>query len=244
MHSRELTTGRTFGVRFDAGESFFPALEELCRSNGIRCGYIPMFLAAFAEADIVGTCDRLDDPAAPVWSKVHLANAEAHGCGTIAYDEREGRIVPHVHTTLGLKEHSATGYTSHLLAARVQFLVEMIMVEVTSPAMTRPPNPGLYDVPLLTFGDRGLLCSGPSAPSAVPGLSLDRYRERRSNVPGALRGQCLGRSAPDEAPAFSAGQAGQLTFLLHCWRAQGAGRIPGPGTGGLSASGHIAGGQV
>jgi predicted DNA-binding protein with PD1-like motif len=108
MHSRELTTGRTFGVRFDAGESFFPALEELCRSNGIRCGYIPMFLAAFAEADIVGTCDRLDDPAAPVWSKVHLANAEALGCGTIAYDEREGRIVPHVHTTLGLKEHSAT----------------------------------------------------------------------------------------------------------------------------------------
>ena len=180
MHSRELTTGRTFGVRFDAGESFFPALEELCRSNGIRCGYIPMFLAAFAEANIVGTCDRLDDPAAPVWSKVHLANAEALGCGTIAYDEREGRIVPHVHTTLGLKEHSATGYTSHLLAARVQFLVEMIMVEVTSPAMTRPPNPGLYDVPLLTFGDRGLLRSGPSAPSAVPGLSLDRYRERRS----------------------------------------------------------------
>ena len=119
-----------------------------------------MFLAAFAEANIVGTCDRLDDPAAPVWSKVHLANAEALGCGTIAYDEREGRIVPHVHTTLGLKEHSATGYTSHLLAARVQFLVEMIMVEVTSPAMTRPPNPGLYDVPLLTFGDRGLLRSG------------------------------------------------------------------------------------
>ena len=43
-----------------------------------------MFLAAFAEADIVGTCDQLEDPAAPVWSKVHLANAEALGCGTIA----------------------------------------------------------------------------------------------------------------------------------------------------------------
>ncbi|MGD0043642.1 MAG: hypothetical protein ABSE84_25085 [Isosphaeraceae bacterium] len=35
MHSRELATGRSFGVRFDAGESFFSALEELCRSNGI-----------------------------------------------------------------------------------------------------------------------------------------------------------------------------------------------------------------
>jgi predicted DNA-binding protein with PD1-like motif len=152
MHSHELTTGRTIGVRFDPGESFFPALEELCRSYGIRYAYIPMFLAAFAEADVVGACDKLDDPAAPVWSKVHLTNAEALGCGTIAYDDREGRIVPHVHTTLGLKERSATGYTSHLLAARVQFLVEMVVVEVTAPSMTRPPDPGLYDVPRLVFG--------------------------------------------------------------------------------------------
>jgi hypothetical protein len=112
-----------------------------------------MFIAAFAEADIVGSCDKLDDPAAPVWSKVHLANAEALGAGTIAYDDEAGRILPHVHTTLGLKEHSATGYTSHLLAARVQFLIEMILVEVTAPAMTRPADPRLYDVPRLRFGD-------------------------------------------------------------------------------------------
>src|ERR1039457_1108164 len=121
MHSHELTTGRTFGARFDPGESFFPALEDFCRDKGIRHGYVPMFLAAFAEPDVVGACDKLDDPAAPVWSKVHLTNAEALGCGTIAYDEQARRILPHIHTTLGLKEHSAAGYTSHLLAARVQF---------------------------------------------------------------------------------------------------------------------------
>jgi predicted DNA-binding protein with PD1-like motif len=51
MHSHELTTGRTFGARFDPGEDFFPALENFCRDNGIRQGYIPMFLAAFAESD-------------------------------------------------------------------------------------------------------------------------------------------------------------------------------------------------
>jgi predicted DNA-binding protein with PD1-like motif len=155
MHSHELTTGRTFGVRLDPGESFFPALEDFCRDNDFRYGYVPMFLAAFAEADIVGACDKLDDPAAPVWSKVHLTNAEALGCGTIAYDEQTRRIVPHMHTTLGLKEHSATGYTSHLLAAQVQFLVEMILVEVTAPAMARPADPGLYDVPRLVFGSGG-----------------------------------------------------------------------------------------
>ena len=152
MDSHELTTGRTFGARFDPDESFFPALGNPCREKGVRYGYIPMFLAAFCDADIVGACDKLDGPAAPVWSKVHLTNAEALSCGTIAYDEQAGRIVPHIHTTLGLKEHSATGYTSHLLAARVQFLVEMILVEVTAPAMTRPADPDLYGVPRLVFG--------------------------------------------------------------------------------------------
>ena len=152
MHSHQLTAGRTFGIRFDPGESFFPALEEFCAVNGIRGGYIPMFIAAFADADIVGACDKLEDPAAPVWSKVHLTNAEALGCGTIAWDGRAGRILPHVHTTLGLKERSATGYTSHLLAAIVQFLIEMIVVEVTAPAMTRYADPALYDVPRLVFG--------------------------------------------------------------------------------------------
>lgn len=155
MHSHELTIGRTFGIRFDPGESFFPALEEFCHDNSVRQGYIPMFLAAFAEADIVGTCDKLDDPAAPVWSKVHLTNAEALGCGTIAHDETTGQILPHVHTTLGLKERSATGYTSHLLDARVQFLIEMILVEVTSPAMIRRQDPELYNVPRLIMNLSG-----------------------------------------------------------------------------------------
>ncbi len=159
LHASELTTGRTFGLRLDPGEEFFSAMEEFCRSRGIRHGYIPMFLAAFADADIVGACDKLEDPAAPVWSKVHLTNAEALGCGTIATDQDTGQLLPHIHTTLGLKERSATGYTSHLLAARIQFLAELILVEVTAPAMTRPADPAMYDVPRLTFG---------SLPSAVP----------------------------------------------------------------------------
>jgi len=154
VHSSQLTPGRTFAIRFDPGESFFPALEEFCAGHGIRYGYVPMFLAAFAEADIVGACDKLDNPDAPVWSRTHMTNAEALGCGTIAYDEEAGRILPHVHVALGLKERAATGYTSHLLAARVQFLVEMILVEVTDPAMSRPSDPELYDVPRLAFGER------------------------------------------------------------------------------------------
>ncbi|KWW97752.1 DNA-binding protein [Carbonactinospora thermoautotrophica] len=152
MRAHELTTGRTFGVTFDHGEDFFTALTDFCRAHDIRHGYIPMFLAGFAEAEIVGTCDKLPDPHAPVWSKVHVENAEALGVGTLAHDPDTDQVLPHIHVSLGRKELSATAHTSHLLSARVQFLTEMIVVEVTAPTMTRPRNPHLYDVPLLTFG--------------------------------------------------------------------------------------------
>ncbi|MBN6052693.1 DUF296 domain-containing protein [Nonomuraea sp. RK-328] len=153
MRAHELTTGRTFGVTFDHGDDFMTALADFCREHGIRQGYIPMFIAGFAEAEIVGTCEKLENPEAPVWTKVHLTNAEALGCGTIAAAPETGGILPHIHTTLGLKERSADGYTSHLLSARVLFLTEMLVVEVVSPSITRPRNPDLYDVPLLTFGE-------------------------------------------------------------------------------------------
>jgi predicted DNA-binding protein with PD1-like motif len=149
MRASELKTGRTFAVAFDHGDDFMTALATFCHDNGVRQGYIPMFLAGFAEVDIVGTCEKLDDPQAPVWSKVHLTNVEALGCGTIARDERG--ISPHIHTSVGLKEHSATAHTSHLLAAKIQFLTEMIIVEIDSPRVTRPRDHGLYDVPLIAF---------------------------------------------------------------------------------------------
>jgi predicted DNA-binding protein with PD1-like motif len=153
VHSSELTLGRTFGVTFDHGEDFFASLAKFCETNGIRHGYVPMFLAGFAEVDVVGACERLQDPDAPVWSKVQLTGVEAFGCGTLAYDPEHDTISPHVHVAVGEKARSANGYASHLLGATVQFTTEMLVVEVTSPVMTRPRNPALYDVPLLTFGD-------------------------------------------------------------------------------------------
>ena len=43
-------------------------------------------------------------------------------------------------------------HARELLSARIQFLVEMVVVEVLSPVMTWPRNPARYDVPLLMFG--------------------------------------------------------------------------------------------
>lgn len=152
MRSQELTLGRTFAVAFDHGDDFYAALDDFCRTNGIRQGFVPVFIAGFAEVEVVGTCGKLDDPQAPVWSAVHLTNAEAIGGGTIAYDETEDRILPHIHVSVGLKEHSATAHTSHLLSAKVQFLTEMLVIEVAGPSMGRERDPKLYDVPLLRFG--------------------------------------------------------------------------------------------
>lgn len=125
MKASQLKTGRTFAVTFDHGDDFTSSLASFCQQNNVRQGYIPMFIAGFAETDIVGTCEKLDDPKAPVWTKVHLTNVEAMGCGTIARDNADG-ILLHIHTPVGLKEHSATAHTSHLLSAKIQFQTRVL----------------------------------------------------------------------------------------------------------------------
>jgi len=155
MQSAVLEIGRTFGVTFDHGDNFFDALRTFCVSNGVRQGYIPMFLAGLRDVQLVGTCEKLKDPKAPVWSHVHLENVEALGGGTIAFDPVEEKILPHIHVTVGLKPHSAVGHTSHLLSATVQFLTEMLVVEVLAPNMRRVVARDMYDVPLLTFDADG-----------------------------------------------------------------------------------------
>lgn len=155
MRSNEITLGRSFAVIFDHGDDFFEALTDFCIQNSVRQGYIPSFIAGFSEVTIVGTCDKLDDPHAPVWSKVRLPNVEAFGGGTLAYDDQNDRVAPHIHVAVGLKEYSATGHTSHLLGATVQFLTELLVIEVATPTMRRVVDPSLYNVPLLRLGTDG-----------------------------------------------------------------------------------------
>jgi predicted DNA-binding protein with PD1-like motif len=145
--------GRTFAVHFDHGDDFYTALAEFCRTHQVRQGFIPMFIAGMRNVQLVGTCEKLENPDAPVWSQVHLENVEAVGGGTLAYDAGNDTVLPHIHVSVGLKAQSATAHTSHLLGAKIQFLTEMYLVEVTGPTLSRVRQPALFDVPLLTFGD-------------------------------------------------------------------------------------------
>jgi predicted DNA-binding protein with PD1-like motif len=60
MRSREARLGRTIAVAFDHGDDFYTALHDACRDNGVQSGYVPVFVAGFATADLVGVCQRLE----------------------------------------------------------------------------------------------------------------------------------------------------------------------------------------
>ncbi|MFD9773392.1 PPC domain-containing DNA-binding protein [[Kitasatospora] papulosa] len=150
MRATPLTIGRTFGVAFDDGDDFLPQLGAFCTEYGIRSAYIPMFLGGFQSVKLVGTCDPIEDPSAPVWAATEYSTLEALGSGTIAWDEEGGALAPHIHVAVGLKGQSAEGRTSHLLGGRVQFISELFVVEVTDPLMTRPKL-GRHEVPTLQF---------------------------------------------------------------------------------------------
>lgn len=152
MRSAQITTGRQFCLVFDDGEDFFATLDAFCKDQGIRQALIPGFIAGFRDVELVGTHNAIENPDAPVWEKVRLENAEAHGSGTLAWDETNDAIAPHIHVSVGLKGAGATGHTSHLLGATVAFLTEMLVIEVLSPELDRVREPSLHDAPLLRFG--------------------------------------------------------------------------------------------
>lgn len=154
MKSAELTVGRTFVVTFEHGKDFFAELREFCVANHLQQGYIPFFIAGMSEVELVGTCEKVEDPSAPIWSKVYLENVEAFGAGTLALDEETGLISPHIHVSIGQKTNSALSRMSHLLSANVLFLTEMVVVEVLNPRFRRLNNPALYNIGLLSFFEK------------------------------------------------------------------------------------------
>lgn len=151
MKCAEVKQGRSFIVTFEHHSDFFAELRLFCKENKVKQGYIPMFIAGFSKVELVGTCGKIVEGGGPIWDKVHLENVEACGCGTIAYDPEEEKISPHVHVSTGLKGHSATAHTSHLLSATVQYLVEMVIIEVLEPDLRRIIDPKLFDIALLSF---------------------------------------------------------------------------------------------
>ncbi|MDC7222883.1 MAG: DNA-binding protein [Spirochaetales bacterium] len=151
MKSAELKLGRTFGINIDHGEDFFEQIKNFCAQNKVRQGYIPSFVGGFRHAEIIGACQKVEDMDAPDFTRVYLEYAEAVGAGTIAFDEKIDDLSFHIHVTMGLRAHSATAYTGHLLSGKVQYLSEMILHEVLEPSMIKQVNKDLYNISVLNF---------------------------------------------------------------------------------------------
>jgi predicted DNA-binding protein with PD1-like motif len=145
VKSAELTLGRTFSVTFEHGEDFFSALREFCAINGVIQGYIPFFIAGMHEIVIVGTCEKVEDRNAPIWSKVYLENVEAVGAGTLAFDEETGQVSPHIHINVGEKTNSALARTSHLVNAIPSERVWPFNVRICPPIRALVPTSLLAD---------------------------------------------------------------------------------------------------
>lgn len=151
MRATEVTLGRSFVLAFEHGDHFLPKLRRFCEEQQIRQAVIPMFLAGFSRADVVGTCDPETDPSAPVWSVVRLRHVEAVGAGIVVYDPEGRELKEHIHLSVGEKLNAARGFTSHLKQAVVQFTGEMFLTEILTPPMLRIPDGDLHNVPLLRF---------------------------------------------------------------------------------------------
>ncbi len=83
-------------------KTFYAALSDFCRAHNVRQGYIPMFIAGMRDVELVGSCQKLENLDAPVWTKVYLEAAEAFGGGTLAYDPETDTVLPHVHVSAGV----------------------------------------------------------------------------------------------------------------------------------------------
>ncbi|GHH56791.1 PPC domain-containing DNA-binding protein [Streptomyces candidus] len=151
MRATEITVGRKFAAVFEHGEDFFEALDRFCRETDVRAGHLT-FIGGFSHARLVGTCEPLEHPERPLWDEIEVETLEVLGSGTLAWDPDEERVTPHIHVSAGLKADSADGRTSHLQGGTVQFLAEVVIEEWITPEVTRPRDPGMHDVPLLTFG--------------------------------------------------------------------------------------------
>lgn len=151
MFSSELSTGRRFAVVLQAGDDVLGSLAEFCAENGVEQAYLPVFLGAFSEVTLIGTCERVDDEDEPMPKSVHLTNVEGIGSGTIAWGGADSGVLPHLHAAVGLKSYSATAYAGHLLAATVQYVTEIVVEEVLSPRFSRVPDPAARNIPNLSF---------------------------------------------------------------------------------------------
>jgi predicted DNA-binding protein with PD1-like motif len=151
MFSTELVGGRRIAVVLQPGDDVFGALGQACAAHGIEQGYLPVFLGAFTEVSLIGTCLPVPDEDLPMKDSVRLTNVEGTGSGTIAWDAEANCVQVHLHVAIGMKSQSASGYAGHLLGGTVHYVTEVVVEEVLAPRFLRRADPAAHNIPNLVF---------------------------------------------------------------------------------------------
>jgi predicted DNA-binding protein with PD1-like motif len=151
MFSTELVGGRRIAVVLQPGDDILGALGEACAAHGIEQGYLPVFLGAFTEVSLIGTCLPVEDEDVPLKDSVLLTNVEGTGSGTIAWDAAATSVQIHLHVAIGMKSRAAAGYAGHLLGGTVHYVTEVVVEEVLAPRFARRPDPAAHDIPNLVL---------------------------------------------------------------------------------------------
>ena len=146
--STEAMPGRTIIARLKPGEEIFGGIAKVMEKHDVKCGYIPVLLGGFKHARI-RSMSRSENPDKPQTIDIELDEPlEYHGCGTIARG-RDGKPAIHIHVSAA-KSHAAP-VAGHLVSATVVLLTEIVIVEITSPALVRKLDPDCFEYEVLDF---------------------------------------------------------------------------------------------
>lgn len=134
MHYRTGRVGRVVLARFDHGEPIMPALEGLCRDEGIRAGWFFLIGAVAQGSLVVGPRDASLPP-----EPVRAGFPEPHeivGMGSVAW--KEGAPALHLHASLGRGGDVLTGCIRK--EGRVFLVVEAVVMEIAGVQAARRPD--------------------------------------------------------------------------------------------------------
>lgn len=126
--------GRVVLARFDHGEPVVPALEDLCRREGIRSGWL-FLLGALAQGRLVAGPREARLPPEPVW-RAFPDPCEIVGMGSVA--EKDGGPSIHLHASLGRGGEVLTGCIRKEGDAFI--VVEAMILEISGIAASRRPD--------------------------------------------------------------------------------------------------------
>ncbi|WNM23458.1 DNA-binding protein [Demequina capsici] len=163
MRTSLLTVGRRLALALEPGDDVLASIAAACREHDISQGVIVTCSGAFRRVRLIATTGAPGpDPDEPLQDHVDVTFAEGIGSGTVVTDG-SGELSVHLHVAVGVRTQAGAAYAGHVLEAEAQYVVELVLDEVTSPRMTRTATEATRGVPAWDFATSSVAAAGPLA---------------------------------------------------------------------------------